>query len=76
MREMQRKAIGLTALVLIMGMLAVSMAWAAGADSPTFFVKDKQPDLGEFFEGKDIEYTFMVRNNGVGELHINNVKPG
>lgn len=76
MREMQRKVIVLTALVLITGMLAVSTARAAGDDSPTFFVQSKQVELGEFFEGKDIEYDFTIRNNGVGELHINNVKPG
>ncbi|HSG27834.1 MAG TPA: hypothetical protein VLA34_05085 [Candidatus Krumholzibacterium sp.] len=73
MKELNRKAIGLTVLMLLAGMLA---ATAYAADSPTFFVQEEQVDLGEFFEGNDIEYEFTVRNNGVGELHINNVKPG
>jgi hypothetical protein len=40
------------------------------------YIRDKEPDLGTFYEGVDIEYEFKVRNNGVAELHILGVRPG
>jgi hypothetical protein len=41
-----------------------------------FYVHKTKVELGEYYEGEDIGYTFKVRNNGVGELHIVNVRPG
>ena len=59
--------------MLLLVMLLSSLAFGS---SPKFFVREKKVDLGEFFEGKDIEYEFTIMNTGAGELHINNVKPG
>ncbi len=70
------------ASVLLMGLFLVtfivSLSFCAknnGSD-PKFFVTRKTVDLGEYYEGQDIEYTFKVRNNGAGELKIVNVRPG
>lgn len=42
---------------------------------PRMYIQNTDVDLGEFYEGVDIEYTFIVRNNGPGKLDIK-VKPG
>jgi hypothetical protein len=71
------KKLGLVALAAVfMAVMLVSAAGAAQKDPPKFFVRDTEPDLGTFYEGKDIEYVFKVRNNGVAELHILGVRPG
>ena len=54
----------------------VSLASAAQKDPPKMYIRDTEPDLGTFYEGVDIEYDFIVRNNGVSELHILGVRPG
>jgi hypothetical protein len=54
----------------------VSLAGAAQKDPPKMYIRDMEPDLGTFYEGVDIEYDFIVRNNGVSELHILGVRPG
>jgi len=68
-------------LVLLGAFLLAAIALPAVAEeksknSPKFFTPKTAVELGEFIEGKDIEYTFVVRNHGLAELHINSVRPG
>lgn len=76
MERLGRMAVAVVLLLVLGGIFISATLQAAGTDGPKFFVREKQVDLGEYFEGIDIAYEFIVRNNGVGELHINNVKPG
>lgn len=69
------------ALVLLGAFLLAAIAMPAAAeekskDSAKFFTPKTAVELGEYIEGKDIEYTFIVRNHGLAELHINSVRPG
>ena len=75
---MNRKRHIATALVAALLLLAFGSALVAGADEepPVLSLQKKNVDLGEFMEGEDIEYTFVVGNTGKGELHIVNVRPG
>lgn len=55
--------------------------WSASAFSqnnevPKLFVNSTAAEIGEILEGKDIAYTFHVRNHGKAELQIISVKPG
>jgi hypothetical protein len=56
--------------------MLATMSAAAQKDPPKMLIQDKQPNLGTFYEGVDIEYDFIVRNTGVAELHILGVRPG
>jgi hypothetical protein len=72
---MNRKAtlvVSLLALVVLF-VLATS---ASAQNQPKFMVRDTEVDIGNFYEGSDIEYAFTVRNTGAGELHILSVRPG
>ncbi|HUV37144.1 MAG TPA: hypothetical protein VMX58_09430 [Patescibacteria group bacterium] len=42
---------------------------------PSMYIQNTNVDLGELYEGADIEYTFIVLNNGLEKLDIK-VKPG
>ncbi|HER44295.1 MAG TPA: hypothetical protein ENO08_07540 [Candidatus Eisenbacteria bacterium] len=64
--------IAATALIAVLALAAV----AAQKDPPKMYIRDMDPDIGTFYEGADIDYTFTVRNNGVSELHILGVRPG
>ena len=69
------------ALILLAAFFLAAIALPAMADEksknfPKFFTPKTNVEVGEFIEGKDIEYTFMVRNHGLAELHINSVRPG
>jgi hypothetical protein len=63
----------LAAVLLVVFTLSVS---AGKEDAPGWSVAAKDADLGYFYEGKDIDYDFTVRNTGDGELHILSVRPG
>jgi hypothetical protein len=71
-----------TAVLLILGMILLGILATAlfggekEGDQPKFFVRKTKVDLGDFYEGADITHTFVVRNQGRGELHILNVRPG
>ena len=59
----------------------VLAAWSAAAfsqnnEAPKLFVNSTTANVGEILEGKDIEYTFHIRNHGKAELQIVSVKPG
>ena len=60
----------------VMATVLASAAAAGQKDPPKMYIRHKEPDLGTFYEGVDIEYEFKVRNNGVAELHILGVRPG
>lgn len=68
------------ATVLVAGLLLFMLAsalWAGNDEKPPVLsLHKKNVDLGEFMEGEDIAYTFVVGNTGEGELHILNVRPG
>lgn len=55
---------------------AICYADKKDKDPPKFHVHKTSVDIGDVYEGRDIVYTYKVRNNGVGELHIINVRPG
>ncbi len=69
-------------MLAVVGTLAVALLVSSGVYSkkgdapPKFFVRKEKAEVGEFYEGADIEHTYTIRNNGIGELHIINVRPG
>ena len=71
-----RKRIGSAALALVLAAMLFSTMASAQKDPPKLQIYDREPDLGTFYEGADIEYDFIVRNSGVAELHILGVRPG
>jgi hypothetical protein len=69
------------ALVLLGAFLLAAIALPSVAEEksknfPKFFTPTTAVEVGEYIEGKDIEYTFAVRNHGLAELHINSVRAG
>lgn len=77
MAKVRIATMALVVFVLFAGILALTADCSAqGKGAPKFYVRSDQVDVGDFYEGVDIEYEFKVRNNGVGELQIINVKPG
>ena len=77
MGYLRRYTMALTAIILLVSVLSSTALFAAGGENtPKFFVREKTIDLGNYYEGVDVEYEFKVRNNGIGELHILNVRPG
>lgn len=73
---MNKKGLPAAALLVLAALLILSTVASAQQNAPKFFVREKEVDLGNFFEGVDIDYSFTVRNNGVGELHVLSVRPG
>lgn len=68
-----------TVLSLAAGALLLALLITAASgqkDPPRFMVRNTTADLGDFYEGVDIEYEFKVRNTGAAELHILGVRPG
>ena len=61
----------LAALVIL-----VAVAAEGQKDPPRMLIRDSNADLGTFLEGVDIDYSFIVRNTGVSELHLLSVRPG
>ncbi len=46
------------------------------ANQPKIVIEAKKYDAGEVYEGAEVVHSFIVKNKGKGELHINKVKPG
>jgi hypothetical protein len=69
-------ALALLSAILLAAIALPAMAEEESKNYPKFFTPKTSVDVGEIIEGKDIEYTFMVRNHGLEELHINSVRPG
>lgn len=46
------------------------------APPPRATIEKPEIDAGEVVKGKEIEATFLVRNDGKGELRLLSVKPG
>jgi hypothetical protein len=68
------------AALIVLGAFLLTV-WSASAFSqknelPKMFVNSTNVEVGEILEGKDIEYTFHLRNHGKAELQIISVKPG
>lgn len=68
------------AALIVLGAFLLA-AWSAAAFSqknevPKLFVNSTEAAVGEILEGKDIEFTFHIRNHGKAELQIISVKPG
>lgn len=67
---------------LVLGMFLItfiaSIAFCSKKDkeAPKFFVTKKNFDVGKYYEGQDINYTFKVKNMGGRDLKIVNVRPG
>jgi hypothetical protein len=71
----------LMALVVLGAFLAMALSMPALSQEkkdkvPKLYIHKTTVEVGEFIEGKDIEYTFRVRNHGLAELNIVDVKPG
>ncbi len=45
-------------------------------DAPKLVFKDLSFDFGEVKKGEKVSHTFIVKNEGSGNLVINNVSPG
>jgi hypothetical protein len=43
---------------------------------PEMFLKNKEYDVGEVYEGTAVTHTFIIKNKGKGDLLIRSVKPG
>jgi len=77
MAKVRIATMALVVFVLFAGIFALATDCSAqGKGTPKFFVRNDQVDVGDFYEGVDVEYEFKVRNNGAAELQIINVKPG
>ena len=70
----------LTAILLLAVLLTALATAVFGQDqnerAPKFLVLKTSVELGDFYEGEDISYTFTVRNSGLSDLVIENVRPG
>jgi ABC-type transporter Mla subunit MlaD len=77
---MDHKSKGLKFLLIGLLVFAIlSTACSAGKknqDPPKFYARHTSVDVGDVYEGQDITYSYTIRNNGAGELHIINVRPG
>ena len=77
---MYRNGTGLKLICIgvLLGVILSAACYAGkkNQDPPKFFVHHRAVDVGEVYEGRNITYAYKVRNNGIGELHIINVKPG
>lgn len=73
---MKRKGMLAVSILALAAFLVLTSFASAQQSGPKLMIRDKEPDLGEFLEGVDIEYAFTVRNMGSGELHILSVRPG
>jgi len=80
-RSRMRGSLRFTASVLLVALILAVVSSSGfcqkkGEKLPEFFVRQKAVNLGDFYEGTDIKYSFTVYNRGSGELHIENVRPG
>ncbi|MDD3642550.1 MAG: hypothetical protein PHQ19_03700 [Candidatus Krumholzibacteria bacterium] len=73
---MHRKGIAIVSLLALAAFLLLTSFASAQQSGPKLMIRDKEPDLGDFYEGTDIDYAFTIRNTGIGELHILSVRPG
>jgi hypothetical protein len=72
---MSRKKTLVVSLLALVAIFVLVTA-ASAQNPPKFMVRDAEVDIGDHFEGSDIEYAFIIRNTGAGELHILSVRPG
>lgn len=68
------------ATLIVLGAFLLTV-WSTSAfsqknETSKLFVNSTEVEVGETLEGKDIAYTFHLRNHGKAELEIISVKPG
>jgi len=73
---MNRKGILIVSLLTLVALFVLMTVASAQQNPPKLLIRDKEPDLGDFYEGSDVEYAFTIRNAGAGELHVLSVRPG
>ncbi|HMA76481.1 MAG TPA: hypothetical protein VKO43_04140 [Candidatus Krumholzibacteriaceae bacterium] len=66
----------LAAAALVFTSFSAAFCADEKSETPVFYVKEVEVDVGEIYEEKDVTYDFIVENHGQGELHINRVKAG
>ncbi|MDZ7860496.1 MAG: hypothetical protein U5O15_07500 [Candidatus Krumholzibacteriota bacterium] len=64
------------AAVLVFTSFSAAFCADEKSDNPVFYVQEREVDVGEVYEEKNVTYDFIVENHGQGELHINRVKAG
>lgn len=73
---MNRKGLAVISLLTLAALFVLVTVASAQQNPPKLLIRDKEVDLGEFYEGTDIDYAFTLRNTGAGELHVLSVRPG
>lgn len=72
-----RDRIVLTGLLLLVLAAAVSAQSRSEAPPPPHLsLTETEFNAGEVKQGDEVSHTFIVKNNGKGNLEIKNVKPG
>ena len=77
---MNRRSTFTTCILVGMLLVLVLSSLGFGKDgnekAPKFYLTKRSVRLGDFYEGVDIDHTFIVNNPGSAELHILGVRPG
>jgi hypothetical protein len=74
-RSMKPAVFVLTSAVVLVVLIASGYGRMQDGKLPKMDIRETSVDLGEFYEGEDIEHTFIVRNSGEADLEIK-VRPG
>lgn len=71
------KLLGFVIMAAVLLAVSISSGYGGEEDEklPKMYIHKTNVDLGEFYEGVDIEHTFKVRNNGSAILEVH-VRPG
>ena len=76
MKSFFKVSIFTVAVFAVLVSFATAFCTEKSEENPVFFVKEKEIDVGQIYEGKDVNYDFIVENHGHGELHITRVRAG
>ena len=68
-------AVLILALAFTVNVLGQDKAEQANKNAPKLSVEKPEYDLGKVEEGKEVTYTFKIKNEGNAELVIKNVSP-
>ncbi len=66
----------LVGMLLVMVLSSLGFGKDGNEKAPKFYLTKRSVQLGDFYEGVDIDHTFIVNNPGSAELHILTVRPG
>ena len=72
-RSNRRLLVSLSLLVIF---VFLASALVAQGGQPRFFTRNETVNVGEFLEGEDVVYDFIVKNHGTADLEILSVRPG